>query len=257
MVLQQKVVVITGASSGFGELIARRCAAGGARVVLAARSVAKLEQLAQELGGPSRALVVRVDVGSDADVQTLVDTTLERFGGADVLVNNAGYGVFNPIADAPLEELHAMMDVNVYGALRCTRAFLPHMLARRSGQVVMMASIAGHVATLNMGYYGATKHALVGLTRVLAVELAGTGVRCALICPGVAQTGFQERAGRNKFARITRLSACTPEQVANATLRVIARQTHGEVFIPWYGRLLALASQPFPSLTRAIMQLIR
>src|SRR5262245_26677772 len=140
MQLRDSVVIITGASSGFGELIARRVAAGGARVVLVARSAGKLEQLAAELGGASRALVVPADVTDDAAVQAMVKRAIEQFGRIDVLVNNAGFGVLDRLVEAKLSDLQGMIDVNLYGLIRCTQAVLPHMIARRSGQIVMMAS---------------------------------------------------------------------------------------------------------------------
>jgi short-subunit dehydrogenase len=254
--LTGRVIVITGASSGFGELIAQRCVAAGARVALAARTAAKLDQLAASLGGPARAIAVATDVGNPDDVARLAQTTLDHFGHVDVLVNNAGFGVFDRLAEARLDDIRAMMEVNVFGALACTQAFLPHMRARRSGQIVMMASMAGLVAAPNMGGYTASKHALVGLSRTLMLELEGSGVRCAMICPGVAETGFQHRAGADKYPRIARLSVCTAEQVADATVRAIARRTHGEIVVPWYGRLLALISYPLPGATRAVMRLI-
>src|SRR5262245_31661392 len=142
MDLRDQIIVITGASSGFGEMIARRCVAAGARVVLAARSAERLERLAGDLG-TDRALAVPADVVSDADVQRLAETTIERFGRADALINNAGFGVLDRQADARLADLHEMLEVNLCGMVRCTQAFLPHMLARRSGQIVIMASLAG------------------------------------------------------------------------------------------------------------------
>ncbi len=169
---------------------------------------------------------------------------------------NAGFGVMDPIAGAQIDDLQEMVDVNVLGAVRCIKAFLPDMLRRRSGQVVLMASIAGLVATQNMGFYSATKHALVGVGRTLLIELHGTGVRCAMICPGIASTGFQLRADTAKYARITRLVACTSEQVAEATVRAIERRTHGEVVVPWQGRALALLSYPFPRLSRLVIRLV-
>ena len=130
------------------------------------------------------------------------------------------------------------------------------MLERRRGQVVVMASIAGLLATKNMGFYNTTKFALVGMARTLMIELHGTGVRCALICPGVASTGFQQRADNKKLARITRLVACTAEQVAEATVRAIRRRTHGEVIVPWYSRVLTILGGPIPGLTRFVIRLI-
>jgi len=223
--LRDKVIVITGASSGFGEEIARRCAAEGARLVLAARSAEKLARLADEIGArDGRALAVPADVTDADDMQRLARVTLERFGRADVLVANAGFGVLDRIADARIEDFEEMLDVNVIGVARSIKAFLPDMLRRRSGQVVVMSSGMGLVATKNMGFYSASKHALVGLARTLMIELHGTGVRCALICPGVASTGFQRRADQSKYPRFTRLVYCTGDQVAAATVRAIRRR---------------------------------
>jgi uncharacterized protein len=255
--LRDKVIVITGASSGFGEQIARRCARRGANLVLAARSIEPLEQLAQELDTrDGRALAVAADVTSDSDVARLAAATLERFGRADVLVANAGFGVLDRIVDAPIEDLREMIEVNLIGATRCVKALLPSMLQCHSGQVVIMASIAGLIATHNMGYYSASKFALVGMARALMIELDGTGVRCAMICPGIAPTGFQQRADAAKYPSITRLVACTSEQVAEATVRAIQRRTHGEVVVPWQGRALSILANPLPSLSRLVIRLV-
>lgn len=257
MNLRDKVVVITGASSGFGEQIARRCAAQGAKLVLVARSAEPLRRLADELGARAgRALALPADVSDDAQMRAMAEAALAHFGHVDVVLANAGFGVLDRLAEAKLADLQEMVDVNLYGVVRTVQAFLPSMLRRRSGQVVIMASLAGLLITPQMGFYTSTKHALVGLARTLMVELAGTGVRCALICPGIASTGFQQRADAAKYARITRLSACTAEQVAAATMRAIERRTHGEVLVPWYMHLLVVAATPAPWLTRLIIRLI-
>jgi short-subunit dehydrogenase len=255
--LRDKVIVITGASSGFGEQIARQCSRRGARVILAARSLERLDQLADQLGArDGRALAVAADVTAAADVAQLAATAQERFGGVDVLVANAGFGTLDTIAEAPIEDFQEMVEVNLLGTVRCVKALLPDMLRRRGGQIVVMGSIAGLVAAHNMGFYTATKFALVGLARTLMIELHGTGVRCALICPGVAPTGFQRRADTAKYPRITRLVTCTADQVAEATVRAIQRRTHGEVIVPWQGRVLSLLSNPIPGLTRLVIRLV-
>jgi len=211
-----------------------------------------------ELGaGRGRALAVPADVTSDADAARLAATTLECFGRADVLINNAGFGILDRLAEARLADLQEQIAVNVIGVARCTQAFLPQMLARRSGQVVIMASLAGLMASINMGYYNASKFALVGLGRTLMLELYGTGVRCALICPGIAPTGFQQRADSRKYARILRLVRCTSDQVAGATVRAIVRRTHGEVIIPRHAVPLIAVGAAFPSLARLVLRLVR
>jgi short-subunit dehydrogenase len=203
-----------------------------------------------------RALAIAADITSDADVARLVATTLDRFGRADVLVANAGFGVLDRIVDAPLEDLQEMIAVNLIGTTRCIKAFLPGMLQRRSGQMVIMASLAGLIATHRMGYYSASKFALVGLAQTLMIELGGTGVRCTLVCPGIAATGFQRRADAALNPRITRLVSCTSQQVAEATVRAIRRRTHGEVIVPWQGRALAILANPIPSLSRLVIRLV-
>jgi short-subunit dehydrogenase len=255
--LHDKVIVITGASSGFGEQIARRCAQQGARLVLAARTPGPLEQLAGELGARTgRALAVPTDVADDSAVQRLAQATYAHFGRADVLVANAGFGLLDPLAQARLADLQEMIDVNVYGTVRCIQAFLPAMLRSRSGQIVVMASLAGLIATQGMGFYNTSKHALVGMARTLLLELYGTGVRCALVCPGVANTGFQRRADAAMYARSTRLVTCTSTQVADATVRAIQRRTHGEVIVPRRARVLTTLSLPVPGLSRLVLRLL-
>lgn len=249
------VVVITGASSGFGADIARRAVARGYRVVLAARSTDKLNALVNELGGASKALAVTADVTSDADVAHLV-AAAEAFGPVETVINNAGFGFIDTFADAPLSDLQRMMDVNVYGAVRCTKAFMPYLLARKKGQIIMMASIAGLAAARNMGFYCASKFALVAISRTLQQELNGTGVYCSVICPGVAQTGFQLNAPNEKYPRAAALSACTSAQVADAVLATIARPAMSEVIVPWHSAILMRFGAAFPGVARAIMNMI-
>ena len=253
--LANRVIVITGASSGFGADIARKAVAQGAKVVLAARSTDKLQVLVNELGGAQHALAVTADVTSDADVAHLLSAA-QSFGTVDTLINNAGFGYMDPLLDAPLQDLQSIMDVNVYGAVRCTRAFLPHMLAQKRGHVVMMASMAGLVAARNMAYYSASKFALVAIGRTLQQELNRTGVTCSIICPGVAQTGFQQNAPNEKYPRAAALSTCTSDQVADAVLRSVARPRNHEVIVPASSALLARFSAAFPGLSRSIMNLI-
>lgn len=255
MSIEGRVVVITGASSGFGAATARQCRRAGGRVVLAARSADRLDRLAAELGA-DRALAVPTDVSNEAQVGRLLQATIDRWEHADVLVCNAGFGVLDPVHSAPLADLQEMIDVNVYGTVRCIQAFLPHMIARRSGQLVIVASQAGFIATEQMAFYSASKAALVAIGRALMLELCGTGVRCTMIYPGIAPTGFQARADARKYARITRLTRCTTEQVANAIVRAIARRSDGEVFVPGYARPLIALAGAFPALTRRVLRLV-
>ena len=213
MNLRGCVILITGASSGFGAATARRCGAAGAQLALAARSHTQLDELAAAIrksGG--EAVALPADVTREHDVERLVQATLARFGRIDVLVNNAGFGLLNSITEAPVTELEEMLAVNLVGAARCIRAVLPHMLEQRSGQIINVASMAGLLGMRNFGYYGATKAALIALTRSMQQDLTGTGVRCVAICPGAARTPCRTSA----LAAMCRTSGCASRSASSS-----------------------------------------
>ncbi len=258
MDIRDHVIIITGASSGFGELTARQCIQAGARVALVARSAQKLEQLAQQLGGPERALAVAADVTDGAAVKQMVDQVLAHFRRIDVLVNSAGYAILDPVANLAIDTVEGMLDVNVIGALRCTQAVLPYMYARRTGQIVTVASLAGLLPFQNMGGYCASKYALVGLFETLQVELGGSGIRCALICPGPSLTNFMEHADIKKYPRVTRMLPWPKaEDVAATIVRAIQRRTDGRVTIPKLAIPFVIVARLFPGLTRLVMRIVR
>lgn len=175
--------LITGGSSGIGLAIARMLAEEGHALTLAARRVERLEQAAAELD----ALAVAADVSREEDCSRLVAAHLERHGGLDVLVNSAGVGVGGSLADLTTKHLDLQLDVNLRGAILVTREALPALRDAR-GLVVNLASIAGTLPTPGLGVYGATKAALIALTRTLAREEAGNGVRATALCPGFVDT---------------------------------------------------------------------
>jgi len=186
MLLKDKVAVVTGAGRGIGRAIALAFAGEGADLVLAARSVDKLHEVAGEITGMGcQALVVPTDVSSEESVANLRDRTLEHFGRVDILVNNSGVG--GP--SAPLWEISPVdwdetFAVNVRGVYLCCRAFLPAMVARRSGVIINIGSMTGKRPLVNRTPYAASKLALVGLTRTLAWEVGPCGIRVNVISPG-------------------------------------------------------------------------
>ena len=224
MDLKGKTVVVTGASSGIGRAAAIEMARRGAHLVLAARSADQLSSVAEEcrrLG--VRAEAVTTDVTRREDCENLAVTA----GAVDVLVNNAGFAVFDPIVSARLEDLESMMRTNYFGAVNCTQAILPGMLARRSGTIVNVASIAGLMGYARMGGYCATKFALVGFSEALRDEVIGRGVRVALVCPGTTETNFFMTADRTKMPGASRLMpAVRPEVVARAIANAAADGRH-------------------------------
>lgn len=214
MNLRGKTTVITGASSGIGRAAAIEMARRGANVVLAARRVDRLAEVAAICAGyGAGASVVATDVRREEDCRNLI----ERAGHVDVLVNNAGYAVFDPAVDADPAVVRDMMDTNYFGTVHCTRAVLPQMLARGDGTIVNVASIAGIMGFARMSGYGATKAATICFTEALRDEVAARGVRVALICPGTTETDFFEKAEKDKMPGASRLiPAVSPERVARA-----------------------------------------
>ena len=188
-----RAVIITGASSGIGRETAREFARRRAHVVLASRNREKLEELAQELADfPGRRLVVPTDVTDRLAVEALIRRTVEEFDSVDVLVNNAGVGLFAPIAGGSLDNMHHLFNVNFWGAIQCIQATVPYMRRQQRGHIVNVSSIAGKVAGPYMGIYSATKFALTAVSDALRSELAGTGVHVSTVYPGLTETSFQE-----------------------------------------------------------------
>jgi short-subunit dehydrogenase len=214
MSLQGKTAVITGASSGIGKAAALEFARRGANVVLAARRLDLLETVAAQC----RALgVTATAVATDVTKREECVRLIASVPRVDVLVNNAGFAIFDAIASAKPEDLQSMMDTNYFGTVHCSQAVLPQMLARRDGAIVNVASIAGIMGFARMGGYGATKFAVIGFTEALRDEVLASGVRVALVCPGTTDTEFFVKAERGKMPGASRLIlAVKPERVARA-----------------------------------------
>ena len=240
MELRGAVVVVTGASSGFGERTALRFARAGSTVVLAARRLERLEALAARIDGRGgTALAVRCDVTVRGDIETLRDATLETFGRCNVLVNNAGIAGGGPFHYVSTEHLERLIATNLTGLVLGTKAFLPVMLEQGRGHVVNVASLAGRFATPGAAVYGATKHGVVAFSEALYHELHGTGVLVTSVNPGFSPTeGFRARGAPTPIV-------VDPDRVARLIVDVVHRGRAPEVSIP---RALA-ALQVFRVLT--------
>lgn len=182
--LAGKVAIITGASSGIGAATARALVARGMSVALAARSAGALTALIEELG-PERALAAPTDITKGPDVARLVEGTMGRFGRVDVLFANAGQYIKGTIAEGDPDAWAELLDVNINGVLRPIRAVLPHMIAQKSGDIIVTASISGHTDIDGEAVYSASKHAVIALVNILRREVAPHGVRVAAISPGI------------------------------------------------------------------------
>lgn len=193
MRIEGRTAIITGASSGIGQATARELVEERANVVLASRNRKKLEALALDLVSlPGRTLVVPTDVTDRLAVEALVRKTGEEFGGVDILINNAGAGLFAPIAGGNPENMRRLFEVNFWGAINCIQAAVPYMQAQGRGHIVNVASIAAKVAAPYMGMYSATKFALSAVSDSLRSELAGSGIGVSTVYPGLTQTSFME-----------------------------------------------------------------
>ena len=217
--MSERVFLITGASSGIGAATARQAAEAGYRLVLAARSVEKLRALAQELGGPDRALVVECDVTEWEQQQAMVMAALQAYGRLDVAFANAGFGAARGfLAESP-EHWRAMVLTNVYGAALTIRATLEALKETR-GHLVLTGSVAGRRA-LPGSLYSATKWAVTGMGESARQELGGTGVRVTLIEPGMVDTPF--------FSTAPTIEALKPDDVARAVMFAVSQPPHVDV----------------------------
>jgi len=190
-VLKDKVIVITGASRGIGEAIARAAIDAGAVVVLASRKQTDLDHVASTLPA-DRALAVACHTGKQSDVEAMFARAIERFGRVDGLVNNAATNpYFGPLIDTPDAAIDKTFEVNVKGYLYCARGLVNHARKRGGGgAIVNIASIAGLRAAPMQGIYGATKAAVISMTQTLATELGSSGIRVNAIAPGLVETRF-------------------------------------------------------------------
>lgn len=220
--LQGSVAVVTGASSGIGEASARALAAEGVHVVLAARSADRLDALARQIG--ELALPIPTDVGDAEQVQALFDRVKERFGGLDLLLNNAGVGYFSPFESSDPEEWRKTIDANLYGVLRCTHAAIPLLHGRDGAMISTVASVGGRYGRAGWSVYNATKFAVVGFHDALRKELGEEGIRISLIEPGAVYTNWGFNVADEKMrARREKVDALHADDIANALVYAFAQ----------------------------------
>jgi NAD(P)-dependent dehydrogenase (short-subunit alcohol dehydrogenase family) len=188
----QKTWFITGASRGFGLDITKAVLASGDKVVAAVRS--NPEALSNQLNNPENLQVVILDVTNEAQAKTATEQAINHFGGIDVLVNNAGYGLLAAVEEATDQEVKQNYEVNVFGMLNVTRAVLPYMRKQRSGHVINISSVGGLSSYYGWGLYGSTKFAIEGITEAMAQELAPLGIYATVVAPGFFRTNFLDHS---------------------------------------------------------------
>ena len=233
-------VLVTGASRGIGRATAERFAARGCAVGLVARSKEELERLAEELEPRAAAVhVLTADIGDAEQIAGAISSFVERAGGLDVLVANAGIGYYGPFRDSPLEEAEQMTRVNWLGTIFTVAAALPHLIDRASGRVVIVSSAAGHRAFPQAAVYGATKFAQRGFLEALHHELSGTGVGVTGVYPGSIETNFHDHAREHGRVPDWRQPGIPPARVAEAIVEGV-EQNRRSVFVPRNTRLLGI-----------------
>lgn len=212
-----KTVLVTGASGGIGEAFARELSRRGARLVLVARSEAKLRALASELGNTH---VIAQDLGAPGAAQRVFDAVSRLGVAVDVLVNNAGFGRYGRFGDLPLSEQRAEIDLNVVALVELTHLFMPTIETRKGG-VILVASVAGYFPTPYLGVYGATKAFVLSFGEALWAEYRDRGVRVLTLSPGQTETGFFARAGEG----LQQQTKAKPEDVVMFGLAAFQRRT--------------------------------
>jgi NAD(P)-dependent dehydrogenase (short-subunit alcohol dehydrogenase family) len=187
--LAGKVAIVTGSTKGIGLAIAERLHAAGAAVVVSSRTAADVASVAKRLGSP--AIGIPCDVGDPAACQRLVDETVKRLGRLDVLVNNAGFGVFKSISELTIDEWRRQIDVNLGGPFYCSKAALPHLAATGDGFIIHIGSLAGRNFFAGGTGYNASKAGLVGMSEAMMLDVRQNDVRVSIIMPGSVNTHFR------------------------------------------------------------------
>ena len=251
------VILVTGASSGIGEAVARLFAQEGYRVSMAARRLDRLNALADEIDPEGeQALAVRADITEYEDIQHMIAKTLERYGQIDVLVNNAGFGRIKWLDELdPIEDIQAQIQTNLIGTVLVTREIIPHMIERRSGHIINMGSMGGLVASPTYTIYSASKYGLRGFTEALRREVGVYGIQVSGIYPGAVKTEFKQHAGiYRKTGQTTPASLLLePGEVARAVLNVV-RRPRRELIIPWQMRFTIWMNFLFPGIVDWIVE---
>jgi uncharacterized protein len=244
-----KLVVVTGASSGIGFALAERLLKEGARVVLVADNGAKLAQAAHRLRELSEATdAIVCDIADTSAVRAMAAQVLQSHGCPDILINCAGFATYRTFEEATLEEIVRVADVNFIGALRCTKVFLDGMIRRGSGQIVNICSIAGVVPMTPNGTYSSAKHGMRAWSEVLHQEVARFGIGVTVVYSGRVATSFfdHETFRQRTPPSESRLLVPMPVMVESILDAVARRQLH--VFVPKYWRFLAWGLAAFPLL---------
>jgi short-subunit dehydrogenase len=235
MELTGKVVVVTGASMGIGEAIAKAFAGQGASVVLLSRDSSRAEAARIRSGFLDRTAAFSCDVRHSEEIDRVLGLTLHHFQRIDVWINNAGHGLLDSVSQMDMSACHEMFETNFFGAVTAMQKVIPIMKQQGGGTIINISSVAGHIPLPFHAAYSATKFALNALGKAARVELKKDGIHVMTVCPGYVRTAFGENSIRGrelKWVRPNSLRGISAERVARATLRGYLKQKR-EVIVPW------------------------
>jgi short-subunit dehydrogenase len=250
MHLSGKVVVITGASMGIGEAIAKIFADGGASVVLLSRDAERAEAARGRIGHSERTLALACDVRNREEIDRVVGLTLHHFKCIDVWINNAGHGILDSAANVDMAAVRETFETNFFGTVEAMQAVIPVMKQQGSGAIINVSSVAGHVPLPFHAIYSATKFAMNAVGKGSRIELKSSGINVLTVCPGYVRTDFGANALKGKEqkqVRPARIRGITAERVAKALLRGYVKQKR-EVIVPWTMIPVIKIYQLFPGL---------
>jgi short-subunit dehydrogenase len=255
MELAGRVVVVTGASMGIGEAIAKIFVEQGASVVLLSREAARAEDARTRIGCPERTVALACDVRHPEDIDRALALTLHHFKRVDVWINNAGRGLMDSVSDLDMHSCHDLFETNFFGAISAMQAVIPVMRRQGGGSIINISSVAGHIPLPFHAAYSATKFALNAMGKAAGVELKSDNIHVLTVCPGYVRTAFSDNAERGKDVkrvRPARVRGITAERVARATLQGYMKRKR-EVIVPWTMHVPLKSYQLFPWLVERVM----
>lgn len=248
MELNGKVAVVTGASMGIGEQIAKIFAEQGAKVVLLSRDSSRAEAARHRVGHTDRTLALACDVRKHEDIERVVSLTLRHFDRLDIWINNAGHGLLDSLANADIAAIRETFETNLFGTIDAMQAIIPVLKEQGGGTIINISSVAGHIPIPFHAVYSATKFAMNAIGKGARIELKSAGIHVLTVCPGYVRTDFGANSIRGvapKQVRPESVRGIAPERVAKAVLQGYRRQKR-EVVVPWYMHFTVKLYQLFP-----------